>query len=818
MKRPSPIATYRIQLTPRFGFDAAAAIVGYLADLGVSHLYLSPIFEATPGSSHGYDQTDPTRIRTELGGASAFERLSSTAHDRGLGIVLDIVPNHMAAHHANPWWYNLLKHGPDSEYDRFFDVDWASEGGRVVLPVLGAPLAEVIARGEITFEPNGSLCYFERHFPLSEGDIEAVRSGDNLGNVLSRQHYVLTYWRDGLRRLNYRRFFDISDLAGLRVEDPVVFDRTHAALFSLVARRLVDAVRVDHIDGLRDPLQYLKRLRDGLCSANPDSVPVFVEKILARGESLPSAWPLDGATGYEFLAAAASMMTDPTGIAVLRRHTVAIGAGAPDFHHLAVASKREVARSLFGPELSRLCRAADSCLRGVGLECDAASLRVAIADLSACLSRYRTYADSAGPCRSDVECIRDAARGAESLARSPNHLSAVRNLAGLLTLSAPFHSGQARLQAIETLRTWQQFTGPVAAKGVEDTALYRDIAILALNDVGTEPIPQDPRAQIEWLALQRRVHTLSMNATDTHDAKRSEDVRARLAVLTWFPADWTRILDQAIPLLAELSPHRTSDRLPAAGDLSLILHSAFALGPPAGAFDAALGDRLKDYITKATREAKRATTWISPSSDYEAACSHAVDLLLYSDALAGVRGEMAKLARATRLMAARMSLAIVMLKSLFPGTPDWYQGTECLALSFVDPDNRRPVDFEARRTLLADIQAQWRSSPAAAAASLLDDPDSDAAKLFVTWRVLTVRRRLLAEGARMTLESFERSPSHCQWRVTADQHRCSASVALRPDDHQQTVTPAGADQLRGTVSGLSALWASIVVEGVWETW
>ena len=825
MNRPRLTATYRIQLGPDFGFNAAAAIVGYLADLGISHLYLSPIFEARPGSTHGFDQTDPTRIRAELGGEPAFEHLAAVARAHALGIVLDIVPNHMAAHHANEWWFGLLRHGPGSEFDRFFDVDWDSEAGRVILPVLGAPLAEVIAKGELTLEPTirgGCIRYFDRLFPLRVVPSPGP-AAEPLESLLSRQHYTLMYWKDGLKRINYRRFFDVSDLAGIRVEDPLVFERTHAKLFELVERRLIDGVRIDHIDGLRDPLQYLGRLRKGLGSASPGGgpVPLFVEKIFAWGESLPPSWPVDGATGYEFLAASASLMSDAAGICALRDHAVVAGAGARSFRDLAIAGKSEVAQSILEPELLRVCRAAAACMRRAGQVCDSSLLRDAMVSLTACLPEYRTYVDSDGISPEDAARVHNAAGLASTLSDATHGCEPPTQLDDLLTLSGPFRSGAARVGALEVVRSWQQFTGPVAAKGVEDTALYRDVAVPALNDVGSEPVAREPAMLLAWLAEQRRTNPLSLNATDTHDAKRSEDVRARLAVLSVFPHAWTQILDNVISRFSAAASTRPGPR-PSPQDLSLLVHSAFALGPTEGVPDVILADRLKAYITKSAREAKRSTSWINPSAPYEAACGQAVDMLLFGEALADVRSAMAQLARATRPLAARLSIAAIMLKALFPGTPDWYQGTECQALSLVDPDNRRPIPFQSHRDLLAAIRSQWSANPTAAAASSLHNPDSDAAKVFSTWRVLAVRRRLLASGHRTDLEAFERSPFRWRWSIRVGQARCVAAVDLptmpAAEKPPRASLLAHVDQLTARLPGTPPLWASIVVDGVGSLW
>jgi len=824
----TPIATYRLQLTPDFGFDAAADIAELVGRLGISHLYLSPIFEARPGSTHGYDQTDPTQIREELGGEAGFEKLVHTAHAAGLGIVLDIVPNHMAAAHDNPWWFGLLRHGPGSEEDRFFDVDWSSAENKVVLPVLGAPFDEVVARGEITME---STCgrgrcirYFDHVFPLRE-DVEdnctaesAATDPDALARLLGCQHYRLVFWRDGLQSVNYRRFFDISDLAGVRAEDELVFERMHAKVFELVRRGWLDGVRLDHIDGLRDPLQYLRRLRTGLDDAAIDGARsiILVEKILASDESLPMDWPVDGTSGYEFLAASVALMMNDHGIRALRGHAARRGSGAEDFARLAIDCKREVAEKLLAPELARLCRAAERCMSLAAVPYERDALRASLIDLSSCLGVYRTFVDDTGVGQGDSSRLREAA------SRAQQHSGP---LADLLSLSGLFGHDPIRTVALDVVRLWQQFTGPLAAKGIEDTALYRDVACLALNDVGPEPVVNNTHVMLDQLAAQRCVRPWSLNATDTHDAKRSEDVRSRLAVLSHCPDTWNTLLDACFERLCA-SAAAGSETALAPVDVSLLAHSAFALWPDHDCDTReadALAQRLQAYAIKAAREAKRSTSWLNPDPAYEDACARAVHSLLFADSCAGIRAQFAELTRATRPSAGRCSIAAVLLKTLFPGTPDWYQGTECRALSLVDPDNRRPVPFARHRELLTQIEDAWRADPLSAASELLHEPDSDRAKLFVTWRALALRRQLLAGDGAIMLVSRSMTASQWRWAVRAGGHRCAVTVTVRAlSDDPRPAPPqaemAGVDQLSGRGTDEASSWASVVVEDVWSLW
>ncbi len=792
MKPPhGMVATYRLQLTPVFGFAAARAVVPYLADLGASHLYLSPIFEARPGSTHGYDQTDPTTVRAELGGEPAFHDLASAASDAGMGILLDIVPNHAAAHHANPWWFGLLKHGPGSTFDRFFDVAWDASRGRVVLPVLGSTPAQCAADGQLTFTRDEALgpcaAYFDRLFPLRDDrPLPADDSPAALLEALSCQHYELAQWREGLERINYRRFFDIADLAGLRVEHDEVFDITHAKILDLVGRGLVHALRVDHIDGLRDPLAYLARLREALDRAAGPRVPIFVEKILAHDESLPGEWPVAGTTGYEFLAALGQLWSSPRGVEAIRRH---VAQSTPEpFGALAIACKREAAETILRPELNRLCDALRAALHAAGRAIPDESLRDGVIALSAGLGVYRAYADRRGMTPEDRARVRRAASAA-GLA------GAASSLLDLLTLSGPFEAAPLRARALECVQRWQQFTGPLAAKGVEDTALYRDTASPWLCDVGAEPEIRDSDREWSVVAGHRSVRPLSMNTTDTHDAKRSEDARAALAALSHAPEEWTGIIDEAVALASRTRISRA--------DLVLILSSVYALlGREPGESPA---PRVREYAVKAVREAKRESSWLAPNEDYERRCRETVDLFVSPEG-AGVRARMTALRGRVEVRASRTSVAQGLLKCLFPGIPDIYQGTDLRVFALADPDNRRPVDFERRVRLLDLAKQAWAAR----------DPervrDADSRKLLAVWRALAVRRGLLLRGP-LRLESLRSTAPALEWKIAAADALCAVRVEFEDGPAPHPHEP-GLDQLGAMLRDGPRPWATVVVQGV----
>jgi len=734
----------------------------------------------------------------------------------------------MAAHHANPWWFALLRDGPGSPTDRFFEVDWQAGGGKIVLPVLGASPAELTARGEIEVEGGADgvpvIRYHDHRFPLrADATVEPGASAAAIESALRAQHYELAEWRDGLRRINYRRFFNISELVGVQIDDPLVFDALHAKTLELVRRGLIDGVRVDHIDGLRDPLAYLRRLRRAIDDAAATSVPrsaasfgaapeeaaphlpIFVEKILGLDETIPDEWPVDGATGYGFISALLAAMVDPADLGELRRHAIEQSTGARDFRELAIACKREVAVTLLAPELDRLRRRVESALRIAGLEPDGGE-RDALVAISSRLPTYRTYADESGMTEADREIVRGAAAGTPPA------------IMELLTLTGRFERRKARAAALDVVRAWQQFTGPLAAKGVEDTALHRDVACLAMNDVGTEPVPHDASRAIEALAAQRRLRPLWINATDTHDAKRSEDVRARLAAVSRRPKEWLSLLDDIVPRLRyALAEHASppSDR-----DLSLLVRTAFTLIPQGGGSRRTLGERLKAFLEKAVREAGLASNWTRPERDYEAALRQAVDLLLMSRPFASARKRMIELARLTRPTAARLSIASVLLKTLFPGTPDWYQGAECRLLSLVDPDNRRPVDFAERRRLMSVLRAKWEDRPSAPARDAMRYPDRDASKLYFTWRALAIRRTLMSHAAPLELEDASITRSAWRWSIRAGALRCSVRVSIeRRAKDGAPVPPSSRSDVRDEVNQLTgflddhAAFASVVVHG-----
>lgn len=701
------MVTYRLQLTPDSGFAAAREALPYLRDLGITHLYLSPISEARAGSTHGYDATDPTRIRSQLGGEHEIRLLSDSAHALGLRILLDIVPNHMAADTTNPWWRDILQSGPASPYAPFFDIDWAAGGGKLILPILGRSPATAIAAGELTLHPGPppQIRYFDRLLPTAPGTAD---SGP-LPDILDRQHYRLIDWREGPHRVNYRRFFDIGDLAGLAAERPEVLEATHRLPLSLLHSGQIDGLRIDHIDGLLDPARYLRELRE----RTSPSLPILVEKILAEDESLPPDWPVDGTTGYEFLNLASALFIDPGGLSRIQAAARA-DLGLPPFAQTAIDCKARAAETLFPADLARLASAFSHAFDAAGAPdrpCTD-SLRRSLIAISARLRVYRTYIRSFPASPTDLARIDQAADGADI---HPTLLAALRG-------DPPFNSGPAAAAALDAIGRWQQFTGPLAAKGIEDTALYRHITLASLNEVGGEPEPHTDALEAFHTRVSERAARwpLSLNATATHDTKRGEDTRLRINTLSEFSDEWLASLARWRAWHAPLRARLPAGDAPSPAAESLFYQSLLGVWPAQDGPLDDIADRLTAAMTKSAREAKLRTSWLAPDEPYESALRSYIREILLGDAGRRFREDARPLRRAASFFGAISSLAQVVIKVLAPGSPDFYQGTEFWDTSLVDPDNRRPVDFTARASalallppappppaLLADLMAHW---------------------------------------------------------------------------------------------------------------
>ncbi|PKV88578.1 malto-oligosyltrehalose synthase [Streptomyces sp. TLI_146] len=666
----TPTATYRLQLQPDFPFRAAERAVPYLASLGVSHLHLSPVLESVPGSTHGYDVVDHARVREELGGEDGLRRLARTARAAGLGLVLDIVPNHMAAapRHNRQLW-EVLREGPGSPYAAWFDIDWAAGGGKVLLPVLAGPIGDELDRLTVD-RKEGVLAYGEAHeFPLRAGT-----EGLPLPELLDAQWYRIGWWRLARTELNYRRFFTISDLIGVRVEDEDVFAATHAKVLELVRDGVVDGLRVDHPDGLADPETYLRRL-----SAATGGAWTVVEKILARSEPLPSGWTVAGTTGYDALHRIDGLFTDPVGHRELLAHyqefTGQDGGGGDRGGHWEPTARRaayEVVTHDLAAEVDRLTRAAARlCARPPGLRDHAPwALRLALCELLVRMPVYRPYGTDA----QEVLTPEMAGRARESFA-VPEEASAVDAVRDLVLGQ---YGGSSEEDGRE-LRAFQarfaQTSSALRAKSLEDTAFYRYVALLSANEVGGDP-GQPSVSPEEFHSFCKRIARdwpTTGTVLSTHDTKRSADVRARIAVLSECPGRWRA-------LLGRLSGVPATDPQLA----WTAWQTAVGLGGTG-----LTEERLGGALLKAAREAGLRTSWTEQDPVYERA--------LTDFAASGPAGALAaRIAEFSRGLASATRanvLGAALVHLTMPGVPDVYQGTESECLTLVDPDNRRPVDF-----------------------------------------------------------------------------------------------------------------------------
>ncbi len=848
-----PTATYRLQLNASFPFDSAIAIVDYLAALGISHCYTSNYLTAVPGSTHGYDVADPTQLNPEIGDEATYLRWVAALRERGMGHLMDLVPNHMGiAKSANPWWQDVLENGESSRYADVFDIDWRplkpELEHKVLLPVLGDVYGAVLERQEIRLEYTGGafqVRYFEQVFPIAPGTYDRVlstgadallddigadteegseflsiltairhlpgrnvvdpqlkaeryrekevikrrlaaltrrsrpvlehvqraitamngtagqpRTFDRLDELLSAQPYRLSYWRVAAEEINYRRFFDINELAAIRMEDPSVFARAHAYAFDLLARGAIDGFRIDHVDGLYDPADYLQRLQTRARELRPDMFTgerplyVVVEKILAAGEALPD-WPVAGTTGYDFLVALNGLFVD-------ERNERAVNSAYEQFTRLRVPyreiayrGKQLILRVSMASELNvlahRLNRFSERSRHYRDFTLN--SLNQAMREIIACFPVYRTYVNRRDRSVSarDRAYINSAVR--EAKRRNPNRPAAVYDfIRDLLLKRADFIPDPG--DHMDLVAKFQQLTSPVTAKGIEDTALYIYNRLASMNEVGGEPdhfgmAPADLHTLMTERA-RRWPHGLS--ATSTHDTKRSEDVRARLNVLSELPGAWK----PAAQRWARINRHARSmvngQSYPSRNEEYLFYQTLVGSWPLTPMDTPALAEyqrRVATYMLKAMRESKVFTSWINPSEPHEQAMTRFVESVLSPDNTAFL-DDFLEFQRRVAHYGIYNSLAQLTVKIGAPGVPDFYQGTELWDLSLVDPDNRRPVDYDRRQKLLTELEcAVARRGPAAVAAELMASPTDDRLKLFTTMMMLRLRREhheLFADG------------------------------------------------------------------------
>jgi (1->4)-alpha-D-glucan 1-alpha-D-glucosylmutase len=701
-------ATYRLQIHKDFTFADLLQAVGRLHDLGITHLYLSPILESVPGSVHGYDGTDFAAISAERGGDAGFRALCDKirALTPPMKVILDIVPNHMAADTHNPYWNDVLKNGPASPFWTFFDLR-VPPNKKIQIPVLGDTLENVLKKGELKLK-NGALHYYDIVLPLAPGSEHET----DIRKALGKQHYEPVFWRTARDRIDYRRFFDITGLIALRVEDDAVRDRVHARLFDLLAREpLIDTLRVDHIDGLSDPAGYLGWL-------SQKAPHVLVEKILSGDEALRRDWKIDGTTGYEFINRLNLLMTDKAGFDTLENHWRAhIQPAWKDFHAAVVQGKQDALRLLFSAELKRLVELT------TGPGGNPSEAELFWTGLTVGLPVYRTYAYSSAPDAEDRRRIMQACRKAESIYGQPFEQAAAKYLDTVLNPRAD--------RQFQALREWQQLSGPVMAKGLEDTAHYRYMPLAALNEVGCEPVFDAREDFYAWATQRGACWPRTLNATSTHDTKRSEDVRARLYGLSAMPDAWTDFADKAAAMNASFNP-------PDKPTEYLFYQSLLGIWPLDGTPDDALAARLKTYMLKAVKEAKTATSWLDPDPAYEGRLEQFISAAMAHPPFLKLAGDfMERLSP----LGALNGLTSVAMKILTPGIPDFYQGMERWDFSLVDPDNRRPVIYKdvPRTKAPVSLLGHWRDGEI---------------KHWLTHRLLQIRRERNWLRERFTLSAL----------------------------------------------------------------
>lgn len=830
-----PIATYRIQFNPSFTFGDALDIVPYLADLGISDIYASPIFKPKKGSAHGYDVVDPKQLNPDLGGEKGFEGLAKAVKDCGMGWLQDIVPNHMAYDRENQMLMDVFENGPHSRHFRFFDIEWDHpyEGmkERILAPFLGRFGGECLEDGEIQItynEPGLTLAYYDLRFPLKiesyltvfthrleilkrqlgsehpdfvkllgvlyvlktlptgeqpderydqirfikrvlwelytknheiggfidenisifNGEKGNPDSFNLLDALLAEQFFRLSFWKVATEEINYRRFFNINELICLRAEDEDVFNQTHSLIFKLVGEQKLTGLRIDHIDGLYDPAHYLKRVRE-----KAGNLYVVVEKILDPGEELPSLWPIQGTTGYEFLNYVTGIFCKTSNKKALDRIYTRFTGLQSSYEDLVAEKKRLIiGRHMAGDvdNLALLLKTISGRYRH-GADITLYGLKRALVEIMALFPIYRTYISNEVFSDADREYMKDAiGKALESTPALANELGFLQGF--LLLKFEDYLTEEERAQWTHFVMRFQQFTGPLMAKGFEDTVLYAYNRLLSLNEVGGDP-QRFGFTLKEFHAFNERRAKLwphALNATSTHDTKRGEDVRARINVLSEIPQEWTRMVNAWHKLNWSKKKKVRGFTVPDKNDEYFLYQTLIGALPFDEKEYPAFTERLKQYAVKAVREAKIHTAWLKPDNDYEDAFLSFIEHILRPSEETQFLAAFVPFQRKVAFYGMLNSLSQTIIKLTAPGVPDLYQGTELWDLNLVDPDNRRPVDFGMRTSFLREIQAKEGTGALELITELRATEHDGRIKLFLIYMVLKARKEhadLFEKGA-----------------------------------------------------------------------
>jgi malto-oligosyltrehalose synthase len=821
-----PRATMRLQFHRGFTFADAWPLAPYFAALGISHIYASPIMTARPGSMHGYDVVDPTRINPELGGEPDFRRLVEVLRRHDLDLIVDIVPNHMAIGSANPWWMDVLANGRHSHYAKFFDINWRPENpalhDKVLLPVLGRPYGDALAAGEVTVQRDAgcsglSIRYFDHVFPVAAGaggfltgaapesfDPDSEAGRERLHQLLESQNYRLAWWRSANDAINWRRFFDINELVAIRIEDDEVFEAIHAKFFRLYAEGLVDGVRVDHIDGLAQPEKYCRTLRQRLAALQAERPEnrrsgrayFVVEKILAHDESLPASWQTDGTTGYDFMDEVSALQHDPAGERPLRDLWQRASGRPGDFADEETLARRQTLQRSFAAQLDAVVQAIYDIAQTDLSSRDIARPAIwrVLTEILAHFPVYRTYARVNDASPSDNSFLRQAVAKAMT--------TCLPGDAWLLEIVAKWLSGTSIRPAADArqavaLARFEQLSAPLCAKAVEDTGFYRYGRLISRNDVGFDARRFSSSTPEFHRRMQARATKMphAMLASATHDHKRGEDVRARLAVLSELAGDWAAAVERWLDLSAAYCDGDSGTAIPSAGDRTILFQTivgAWPLGldPADQSGIAAFAKRIAAWQQKALREAKLHTEWSAPNERYECAAHDFIARIFAGDS--NVLAEIADFAARIAPAGAVNGLAQVLTKLTVPGVPDTYQGTEYWDLSLVDPDNRSPVDFAARQDSLdartpAELVFHWADGRI---------------KQNLIGRILALRKKrpqLFADGSYLPLEVTGPQADHVVAFARVLHDDCAITVFCR--------CPAGLLAGDGSLSIPTSRWS-----------